>query len=589
MERLIKDRAKIVSFIILISLFFIDSRVDLMNCFFKINISFNIIALLFIAMMLADLFFRKKIQIDFISFSLGLLLIYYVIQYIFFKGYSGNLFLFINLLCCFCVYMFFKNSKIIKHYNHLTNILLFSGFVLSLQVIITRVILLFQKLHPYQIKGFLQIPLGGSNYIATFLLVIFVLLVLLKVKNKKVKLYRNVILLMVLLSIIITKSDGAILSVLLFLCFYGILRYKSRVVHSSFFEKNRKIIVIGVVCLLLVIFVLGFIVAMNLSFEQLNSLSSGRIAIYIQYFDAIKQKLIFGWGFYYEQMIGNLAHNWVLSNLLYGGIIGLLIALFPFMYLCYLGTKKELGRKGLAILILFVFIFIHSAFEPNLGTIKFDMFFWMIVGIGMKDVKLQTYEIELKQLIQIDKKKLIYTTSVILVLFVSIVTIQYNGRSDKYIASKTLRVTPIDIRKLDVYSLSDSKLSVYNGMLFKVIKQSGLNQDVHSIFEDQLSYVDVLDSVSVTLENQESTFNIDITTDNKQLSKEVCEYVDKYLRNIFQTNNKKDKVVSSTIIESYSKGENFKIVVVFEFLIFLAIWMLIMILNVRKVKVKAYE
>lgn len=258
------------------------------------------------------------------------------------------------------------------------------ALVISTQVIYTAII---SGISYYDIfyKSYMVIPYGGSNIISAILVPILCMIYF------EQKIYKNYIVLLFILTIavIATKSRGGILLLLLFIVYLFLSEVRNK--HNY----TCRGIFIGIMILMLLIaiiptldfqkLIVGYSVQRTGSSFSLNSISSGRIEGWSNMFSGL-DKSIFLTGIGMQSKVGNLsgAHNIIIDLLIKSGLIGTINYLVLFITLFKKGHFMFRKYKS-SLYVMIVIIYINSMFEVNYFTYMPDAILWMVAGMMMSE------------------------------------------------------------------------------------------------------------------------------------------------------------------------------------------------------------
>lgn len=114
-----------------------------------------------------------------------------------------------------------------------------------------------------------------------------------------------------------------------------------------------------------------------------SSTLNGRTVIYKKLIELIKM-YPFGVGVYYRTLMdGAAAHNWFLENLIMGGPIFLILQLGIWVAcLKEVFSRMKYDRRYYCISLSVIGAILQGLVEPNFGSIRFDYFLYIIIGIG---------------------------------------------------------------------------------------------------------------------------------------------------------------------------------------------------------------
>lgn len=325
----------------------------------------------------------RKLKIDFIIllllFRLILLSFGLIINYTDdnLASYFSSVFAFMMYTCA--SNMEFKEDEL-KKFVYSINIILF------IQVLVVVISQSLSGISLDALKVNIQVPVGGSNYIAAF--VIMILPFLWYIGNgSRIRIIMFALAIMTILLTRTTSGVGALIAYTVFV-----------MIHDR--RKNPLKILLGLFGAAIAVYLIYRISPAY--FDRLLSRSAGvfsgnseqrylafngRIALYQDAMRLALTKPLFGVGFGYRQSIigGLMAHNWILEIILTGGFVGLTIYIaILFNTLSKLRFYSHNGVKYARIMIISVIgVLAQGLFEPSLGTFRFDTVFWLMIGIIM--------------------------------------------------------------------------------------------------------------------------------------------------------------------------------------------------------------
>lgn len=242
----------------------------------------------------------------------------------------------------------------------------------------------------FRIGEKVTLEIGGSNYLATILMIPFFIVLTLVLTSKKQG-FNIVILAIIGISIILTGSRTSL--IILVILTIVIVMKKIFFNFELKFHKRLKYLVISIVSIsIMYLFTGKFIRQMieegrfeNLS-TQANALS--RFQIYEDYYEAFLNHPIIGNGLMNVNGLNQnyLAHNFILQALADGGFLFgvLFIILIVFMYLQLNKIIKEKLSNTSFVLGFkrgFIAVLLHGLFEPNFGTKLFMIY--LFIGYGL--------------------------------------------------------------------------------------------------------------------------------------------------------------------------------------------------------------
>lgn len=290
---------------------------------------------------------------------------------------------FLHAPFAFLSYTILINSKIDdKRRKQIKLLFLFFGYILSLQVIYTAVfcgISYFDILY----KGYIKIPFGATNVIASILVPILCMAVIEPWKPQ----WKVVTALLLGVAIFLTKSRGGM--VLLCASIFAIM-------YSKATGRNRNILRVALVCAAIFLFfaILKNDYAMSLlrgyadaiGSMSLDALSSGRVknwSILLAAF--LNGNWLLGAGM--QPPIGNIAgaHNIIIDLLYRCGIIGTIVYAVMIGYLIRCGRRiNRCGAKS-SFFAMMIIILVNSLYEVCYFSYPCDTLFWIIAGALMSE------------------------------------------------------------------------------------------------------------------------------------------------------------------------------------------------------------
>lgn len=252
--------------------------------------------------------------------------------------------------------------------------------IIALQVFITA-ITRGLSINSEALKWWMVIPIGQTNAIGTYFLPMLILLD--GYKNEKQGKWRKILIFIELFLVLSTLFMGS-RSTLILTIFYFVLRYF--LLKLKFRRKELRNLIIYVFTLMVIVIVFLYnnteAIMAFLSNFSLYSLTYTRLQVYQEAITVFGQHFIFGRGAYaYSAYDAVMAHNFVLESLIQSGIIGSI----PFFLAIYICLKKIYAMKWLQKTYLYAiaFLLLKALMEPTFYLISFEIFFWLIVGLGM--------------------------------------------------------------------------------------------------------------------------------------------------------------------------------------------------------------
>lgn len=279
------------------------------------------------------------------------------IIYVIYSNYYGKIQIILRLLIVFCIIIVFQEV--------LTAI--FNGF----------------SFESNEFKNFLRIPMAHSNIIAVFLLAILILYI----KNHTIKIESLIIISILLFGILLTKSRGAILFLLGWIC---VMMYQKKYEHIS---VNAIFFLISLALIFSLIIIFSPDVQMILFETSISDpyfwskATSGRTDLFLL---ALMQIIMNPWlgsgigvteyNIGYE-VVNTGVHNIVLDYIVQSGIIGLLLYSIA-IYNVFL-NKSDLNNNKInkAINLSVIVILAYSMMEVCYFNYSCIFLFWMLCGL----------------------------------------------------------------------------------------------------------------------------------------------------------------------------------------------------------------
>ena len=233
------------------------------------------------------------------------------------------------------------------------------------------------------LKWYMVIPMGRSNYIDTILIPSFMLVDLFYVhrSNPWLRLFFSIFIGGAVL------ATGSKLGLAVFIAYLVVESFE------YFFEANklkRSTILKGGIFILFIILILIFALTVfsdeiyGIVFRYVNNnIFENRIKVFSDSFNLIFESFLFGRSAYsYHVFDAAKAHNWILESLIQTGVAGTVV----YIVCLILSIKKinNLKDKRMRRMWLFfvVFYLIHGLGEPNLFGTTSDAFFWLMIGFA---------------------------------------------------------------------------------------------------------------------------------------------------------------------------------------------------------------
>ena len=383
-----------LNFILILILILFNGR-GVSNSIFVFNLDVGFAFTSVLLLQIVSLFMLwtyKKIKVDIVAIMLFLQILLYTLVLLIFPDSLASMKYYVAALLSFATYIFFLNSTVAT-----TNktILLFSEIatlIISLQVVSVTINAFSNNVPFYLMKNYMELPIGGSNFVASFLLVFLVAII----NFEEEKIRRFIFIPLGTLGILLTRSNGGLILLLIIFVF----EYGKEILTNRSFLKTIKYLSLIVLSGFFMWKILGafpdyferYIVSLERIFTGgyagLYEASNSRLYIYREALGKIAHSPIVGYGLNYRSdVIGLSAHNLILDLLLKAGVLNLI--LFTGYILMLLSTFNKYGKLDKEIKVfrnIILVVIMNGMFEQNLGGLNFDLFFWMFCGIGMAKV-----------------------------------------------------------------------------------------------------------------------------------------------------------------------------------------------------------
>lgn len=276
------------------------------------------------------------------------------------------------------IFFSYRFRMVEEFINSLTGIAI---VVLALELAFAMVMGLRQTGGLFGIKPYLQVPMGGSNYISCLVLVLLAFYY----PTRKKGIASTLVLVVGVLSIVLARSSSGYIT-LGVLCIVALL--------SGPREGKPLRIIMGLAAVPLLASVAISIAPDYFSrfFGVLDGLISGNVGESLNGRDSLFQqvgliledKWLTGAGPQYRELMPNgmLAHNLILDAFVSGGI-GCLVStvlLFGAMFAVFVPDRGCKTSYGAILATLAVVI--SGMVEPNFGTFSFDAIFLLLIGLS---------------------------------------------------------------------------------------------------------------------------------------------------------------------------------------------------------------
>lgn len=267
----------------------------------------------------------------------------------------------------------------------IVNLLIAASIMLGLQICFTFFVRELSIFEIDKLKFYMRLPMGQTNSLGAFIVVVCVLVDTFYNKNKKLIKYVYFIFMFVCLVATGTRS-GIIILVGYYLC---------KLAYSIFVKQRltiRDFLLITFICIAIIIFIIykyDTIISLLQRFT-LENMASNRLKVYSDVLEIFSKNPLLGRSaFLYQAYDAVRAHNFILESLVQTGLIGTSIYLYLLYKVCR-KIKKIKDKTLRNTLRAFIAItLIHGLVEPNLFSVTSDTFVWFIIGIGVSLSKCQ--------------------------------------------------------------------------------------------------------------------------------------------------------------------------------------------------------
>ncbi len=261
--------------------------------------------------------------------------------------------------------------------------------VIGIQTIIAVFDGLQRGLPLHMLKSHIVTPIGASNTIATFLALLMPFIY----KLEDSTFLKNISTFFIIALIILTRSNSGIITVFFLISILLLLEKKYRIFKALLFIAA---------CFVIIYFISKYseeyLLRMVNTFQMLfskeqqnyNVALNGRVQIFSKVLWLFLENPWFGYGFSYRQYTNDLmSHNWILESLVTGGIISLLTQTAIYIIVFYKIFSNKLLDKACkeAIILSVIVALFQGMMEPSIGTINFDIIFWLLIGHGIYTCK----------------------------------------------------------------------------------------------------------------------------------------------------------------------------------------------------------
>lgn len=324
---------------------------------------------------------KMRLKTDRVTELLVIRFLFYLIPCLFVRdGSQLQIGLIAAVACSFMAYTVGKENECSDRFIAL--VLGGAACVISIQILVT-VFTRGLNINSSDLKWWMVIPIGQTNAIGTYFLPMMILLD--GFKNTKNGFYRYILLLIeaVLLASILFMGSR---STLIIMAVYFVIRYLMPKAQISKQMMRRLLIAVPVLLFGIFLFLVknNGAVAQFASQFSVNSLVYTRLKVYQEAMEVFGKHIFFGRGAYsYKVFDAVMAHNFVLEALIESGIIGS-IPFFAAVIICIKQLKKNKKFQG-NYLYAVVFMLIKALMEPTFYMASFEIFFWLLVGLGLRE------------------------------------------------------------------------------------------------------------------------------------------------------------------------------------------------------------
>jgi O-antigen ligase len=383
----------------LLLLFFTPAEIDYT---FSININAIyvgefIVIILAVAIGLIIVSSKGVVKFDIVAGFLLLRMVYSTLIVLAFSD-SENLANYLATILAFFSYFYFLNCKKLD-YRIFTVWIKVLYWILILQTLMVVIRLLMFGQSMFGFKSLIQIPVGGSNAIATYIVMFLPILY----KQENIKGVKKIIyMLSAFLTVLFTRSTTGFICLALIILVMLLQEHQYRILKMI-------IIFAG---MLGVVYVISYFSSDYLTrlldningilrnpTESYNNVSNGRTAIWQKCIELWESNPLFGIGFSYRTYTPQeaMAHNWILEALVSGGIISALLLVSAFINISkkLMQDIKWNKTKNYVFMYVLLGVLVQGLFEPSIGTFRFDTILWAILGFAMSLCRKDYYSVNL--------------------------------------------------------------------------------------------------------------------------------------------------------------------------------------------------
>lgn len=343
-------------------------------------ISSNITIMLFLISIIAFVFIVLKRKVKFNNICILLLIripLYFIpIFYVNGSFKIGVAYSIVQCLLSFVIGL--QNNKEDTFYI-VKNALIIFTLIIGIQVFIT---IANYNLNFFSddLKWYMTIPLGKSNYITCMLLPCFYFVDIYFCKTRKF--LKSI--LYSLFVFFVTLGTGSKWGLVLLT---GFIIFKFMYYAISNLKKNFFVITVSLAVILFGFMFLSDTISPFLDkiIDKFNGdIFYAREQVYIESFSLIGENPLFGRSAYYYFIYdASKAHNFILESLIQTGFIGTLIYLSCIIIVIYNFTRIKNDLFKLCFIVFIVGFLIQGLGEPNLFGAESDALFWVMIGLGV--------------------------------------------------------------------------------------------------------------------------------------------------------------------------------------------------------------
>lgn len=281
-----------------------------------------------------------------------------------------------------CAFSYYIGASNTSKYETILNLLITLILGLSIEVL---AVLYLNKLSLFSsdIKWYMVIPIGKSNYITCVILPIYVATV--EYYKQKVKPIITMMFSIFIFGVLL--ATGSKFALVLFVGYWIVKIFQAvvskRKIEKRIFTRNMVLACVLVSGVVYILIAHSQQVNIILGRFGVSTLFSNRINVYKETIELIFQHLLFGRSAYsYHVYDAVKAHNWLLESLVQTGLIGTAVygyALYSGIRIVHRIEQKDIKVSIIAFLIMYLF---QGMVEPNLfGTLS-DALFWLVMGVA---------------------------------------------------------------------------------------------------------------------------------------------------------------------------------------------------------------